>query len=429
MLGYPITSTWGTGLGKFASSIRDEDLGGDWQAFCAGRLADPYPLLATLRDADPVHWSDQLAGWVLTRYDDVFAGLSDARLGNDRIAAYMAALEPDRRTEHRALGEHVSGWLGFTDPPKHTRLRGLVREFFTPALAARLKPSIEAAVASLVDAIGRDPGPVDLVAALAFPLPATIICQVLGIEDDRRDEMKALTDSIVPFTGNIGPSLNEVAGPAHAAVDQMVPFFDAVVQERLRTPREDLITRLGFLERQGELSKDEVLSLVVFTFVAGFETTTSGIANALLVLLQDEAERRRLIDSPELGPRMVDETLRIESPIQMSVRVAKSPVEVRGRRLEEGSTAILLHGAANHDPAQFADPDRLDIGRSPNRHLAFGWANHFCLGAPLARLEIEIATTSFFGRFPNARLADGPTTWVPNMSIRCPEVVPVLLNS
>lgn len=366
---------------------------------------------------------------MFTRYDDVLAGLSDVRLGNDRIAAYMGALTPDRRREHRALGEHVSGWLGFTDPPKHTRLRGLVREYFTPALAARLRPSIEAVVARQLDAIETAPGAVDLVGSLAFPLPAAIISEVLGIDDVRRDEMKVLTDAIVPFTGNIGPSLNDVAGPAHAAVDQMVPFFRQLVAQRLREPREDLITRLATLKEQGELDEDEVLSLIVFTFVAGFETTTSGIANALLLLLGEDEQRQRLVRAPEFATSMVEETLRMESPIQMSVRVAREDLEIRTRHIPAGATVVLLQGAANRDPEQFAEPDRLDVGRTPNRHLAFGWKGHFCLGAPLARAEIEVAATAFLARFPDAKLRSRSPAWIPNMSIRCPVTLEVNLSA
>ena len=408
--------------------LRDRDLGPDWDEFCGGRLRNPYPVLAELRATDPVHWSERLDGWVVTRYDDVLAGLADPRLGNDRIAAYMGALTEGNRTAYHELGDHVAGWLGFTDPPKHTRLRGLVREFFTPALATRLRPTIENIVAHQIDGMPAAPEPVDLVSSLAFPLPAAIICEVLGIEADRRDEMKVLTDAIVPFTGNIGPSLNDVAGPAHEAIMELVPYFRGVVAQRLREPREDLITRLAFLDRENALRDDEILSLVVFTFVAGFETTTSGIANALMLLLSDQSERERLIREPGIAPSMVEETLRAESPIQMSVRVARESLEIGTREIVAGSTVLLLNGAANRDPAQFGHPDHLDIGRTPNRHLAFGWASHFCLGAPLARLEIQVAATALFSRFPEAHLAEIVSGWVPNMSIRCPTNVRVILG-
>jgi cytochrome P450 len=400
-----------------ATAIRDEELGADYARFCDGELTDPYRFTATLRELDPVHWSDRLDAWVLTRYQDVLAGLSGAPYFNDRIEAYMGALTPANQVQYAGLGRHVGGWLGFTDPPKHTHLRSLVREYFTPRLATRLRPFIEDFVGAALDE--RGDGELDLVADLAFPLPAAVISELLGIPADRRPELKERADAIVPFTANIGPALNDVAALGMDALSALDPFFHDLLQQRLADPRDDLITRLAVLVRDGELTEPEVVSLCVFTFVAGFETTTSLIANGLLLLLRDRAERQRLLADRSLAPSAVEEFLRIESPIQMLPRILRGDIEIDGRHPSSGETVLLMLGAANRDPAQFPDPERLDIGRSPNRHLAFGWAAHFCLGAPLARLEAEVAVTTFFDRYPDAAL-DAEPDWTNNMTIHCP---------
>jgi cytochrome P450 len=399
------------------TAIRDDELGVDYARFCDGELADPYGFTATLRESDPVHWSERLNAWVLTRYSDVLAGLSGAPFFNDRISAYVAALTPENQRTYAPLAEHVSGWLGFTDPPKHTYLRSLVREFFTPQLPFRLRPYIEDFVQSTL--ANRPNQTFELVSELAYPLPAAVISELLGIPRDRRPQLKAYADAIQPFTANVGPALNAVAPAGLEALGALRPFFRELLQLRLANARDDLVSRLAVLLDQHQLTEADVISLCVFMFVAGFETTTSLIANGLLLLLRDREQRNRLLMNRSLGSSAVEEFLRIESPIQMLPRVLKDDFEMSGRRMSAGDTALLMLGAANRDPAQFDDPDRLDIGRSPNRHLAFGWASHFCLGAPLARLEAETAVTAFFERYPESELVEEPE-WTLNMTIRCP---------
>jgi cytochrome P450 len=408
------------------TAVRDEELGRDYARFCDGDLGEPYRFTATLRELDPVHWSERLNSWILTRYVDVLEGLSDPRFGNDRIAAYMAALSSKNQRRYAALGEHLAGWLGFTDPPQHTRLRSLVREFFTPQLAVRLRPLIQDTIDDALK--GYEGETVDLVSAVAFPLPAAVISEVLGIPIERRDELKSRADAIIPFAGNIGPSLNEVAEAAQQSLDALQPFFADLLARRLREPREDLITRLAILIRDGELTEPEVVSLCVFVFVAGFETTTSLIASALLLLLQNDSERNRLRADRALGTTAVEEFLRIESPIQMVPRLIRQDVRIGEREIAAGDTVLLMIGAANHDPAQFPDPDRLDVGRTPNRHLAFGWAAHFCLGAPLARLEAESAVTTFLERYADAELDIHNVEWARSMAVRSPTRLPVRIG-
>jgi pimeloyl-[acyl-carrier protein] synthase len=384
-----------------------------------GRLSDPYPLFKRLRDADPVYRSEGLGTWIVSRYDHVQAGLGDPRLGNDRIDGYMRVLSAEHRRRYSLLESHISNWLGFTDPPKHTRLRGHMREFFTPQLPERMRPLVERVVNELV-VRAEQQRTIDAVADFAFPLPAAVVYDLMGIGRDRQGEFKAWIDAIVQFPGNIGPVLAEVAPISHAAVVEMERFFEELTRTRVANGGDDLVSRLALLWRDGAISNQEIVSLCTFLFVAGHETTVSLIANALVLLFQNPTQLDRLRREPRLAGSAIEEFLRFESPIQLTTRLANDRVVIGDQTIEAGETVTLANAAANRDDRHFADPDRLDIARTPNRHLAFGWAAHFCLGAPLARLEAQVAITTFFERFPNARLMDSAIEWLPNMSVRCP---------
>ncbi len=408
-------------------AMDDSALGDAFATYCRGELTDPYPVFDRLREEDPVHWSDILGSWLVTRYDDVYRGLSDPRLGNDRIAVYMGALTPENRETYALLGAHVGNWLGFTDPPKHTRLRGLVREYFTPRLAEDMRPRIQAIVDDLLDQAAEKDS-IDAIADFAFLLPANVIYDLLGIDGSRREEFKELVDTLVPFPGNLGPTLNEVAPTAHAAAVQIEAFFQDLARERIARPGNDLITRLALLWRDGELAEQEIISLSTFIFVAGHETTVSLIANGLHLLARDGGQRQRLAQDPTLASSAVEEFLRFESPVQISPRLTREDLEISGQAIRSGDAVTLVNSSANRDGRQFPDPDRLDLAREPNRHLAFGWAAHFCLGAPLARIEAQCAMASFVARFPRAQLATADIAWVPNMSIRRPIALPMELR-
>jgi cytochrome P450 len=380
-------------------------------------LADPYPLFDELRATEPVHWSDRLDAWLVTRYDDVLEGLNDPLLGNDRAAAYMRALPASMQTEYALLGEHVGNWLGFTDPPKHTRMRGLLSQVFTPRLANSMRSRIQDVVNNLLSDLERRPR-FDLATDFAYLLPAWVIYDVLGLPRERQEEFRALSQRIVPFPGNFGPSLVDIAPDAYAATVELQTFFLGIAAERRREPRNDLITQLAGALAAGDLSEAEFVGLCEFSFVAGHETTVSLISSGLMLLLTHPESLAQLRQDWSLTPSAVEEFLRYEAPVQISPRVARERLSIRGRTIEEGQTVILINAAANRDPEQFPRADRLDITRDDNRHVSFGWSRHFCLGAPLARIEGQIAIESLLRRFPEVRLESTGVEWLPNMSLR-----------
>lgn len=385
--------------------------------FCDGTLADPYPLLRWLREHDPVHWSDTLGVWLVTRYADVHAGLLDRRLSNDRIAANFQHLPEGLRRSAAPLAEHISSWLGFTDPPKHTRLRGLLRDTFRPNLPQQLDGRIREIAGGLLDTLAVQDEP-DLVAGYALPLPAVVICDILGLPPEDTGRFGDWSDDMVGVTGHVGPSLVDIVPGAlrsYAALDE---FIGAQVQARHACPAGDLIGTLAAAEDAGRLDRTELTGLAVFTLVAGHETTASLLGTALHMVLGDADLRARLRREPEAWAPLIEELLRLEAPIQLSPRVAAEGLEIGGRAIAAGDAVVLHLGAANRDPRQFPSPEAVDLGAATTRHLAFAWGPHFCLGAPLARAEAAIALPLLLERMPELELLDSAPSWRANMSIR-----------
>ena len=383
----------------------------DYRRYCAGRLADPYPLFHRLRREDPVHWCEPLNGWLLTRHDDVMAGLRDPRLSSDRISLNMKAMPEPLRTQMCPLGDHVSNWLGFTDPPKHTRMRGLIMKVFTPRLAESMGPRVDAIVTGLLDrALPR--GEMDFMADVAFPLPASVICEILGIPMDYQDRFRRWAEDMLLFAGAVGPSIAKVAAPAHQSYVELTGYFRELTLARRRAPRADLLSALAAVEdEEGGLSEAELMGLSVFLFIAGHETTVSLLGNGLLALLNHPGELARLRREPALLPSAVEEFLRFESPIQIATRLPVEDVGLRGKTIRQGQTVVLMLGAANRDPERFANPDQLDVGRLENKHTAFGWGSHFCLGAPLARIETQNTLRLLLQRAPIVQLTGAAPDW------------------
>ena len=392
----------------------------DYDRYCEGCLNDPYPLYHRLRAEDPVHWSDRLESWMLTRYDDVLSANRDRRLASDRVSVNMGALTEADRVKYKALGDHVSNWLGFTDPPKHTRMREMIGQTFNQDLAETMGDRIREIVDGLLEKIEAK-GEMDLVGDFAYPLPATLICDVLGVPGGYRRQFRKSIEDLTAFVGAVGPTLVRVAEKAEQSRRELTAFFRDLASQRREEPRQDLISVLAAVEgKEGGLTEDELLGLIVFVFDAGHDTTASFIANGVLSLLRNPTEMTKLRQDPTLMESAIEEFLRYESPIQFDTRLATANLEIGGKRIREGQTVILSRGAANRDPEQFPDPDRLDVGRQENKHLAFGWGAHFCLGAPLARVEGRIAFSRLLDRFPNMHLKTEHIEWLENMSLRCP---------
>ena len=400
----------------------------DYEMFCRGRLADPYPFYHRLRAEEPVHFSQRLGTWVLTRYDNIMAVTRDKLLSSARMDFYLNPISTQLHDRLGPLTETMSRWMSMNDPPDHTRLRGLVTEAFSPRMVDGLAPRIQQICDSLIDAFG-DHGQVDLIDHFAYPLPATVICEMLGIPSGDQQQFRAWSEDIVAFSAGSGIMLQHVAEQAQRSQSELVRYFRDLIAQRRRRPKEDLISALIALEKQGnKLTEMETHSMCVQLFVAGHETTTNLIGNGLLALLDHPAVLRRLRAEPTFTRSAVEEFLRYSSPVQRAARVAGEDFQIRGNRIKEGDSVMLMFGAANRDPSQFADPDHLDIGREPNNHLAFGWGPHFCIGAPLARLEARIAFATILRRLPEFHLTGKPLEWRPTMAMRGLKSLPIELE-
>lgn len=401
----------------------------DYRAFCEERLQDPYPLFARLRAEDPVHWCAPMKLWLVTRHDLCLAGLKDERFSSNRTDMYVQALPADLKARVQPLLDHVAKWIQLTDEPDHTRLRKLVNLAFTPRMISQLRPRIEGLVDGLLDGVraGRE---CDLIAAFCQPLPATVICEMLGIPLAERDRFRELVELIMHFSTAGGPNLHRHADRAHDALREVIGLFERLVAERRRAPRDDLLSALATAEADGEkLSNEELYAMCVFVFLAGHETTTNGIASGVLALLRHPEQFARLRGDVDAFVRgTVEEALRWESPVTRAVRKAREPIGLAGRSVAAGQLVVFLLGAADRDPAVFAQPDAFDIARSPNRHLAFGYGAHFCLGAVLARMEMEIAFRAIVRRVPTLRLASADLAWKPTMGIRALVRLPVTVD-
>lgn len=388
-----------------------------------GFIADPYPAYCALRENSPVSWSPLMDCWVLTRYADVDFVLNDPRFSANRREARNRFAEMFRRQqEEMGLFGRVQTMLT-ADPPEHTRLRRLVSKAFTPRAVENLRPRIQDVVDHLLDGIERRGQP-DLVTELAYPLPVIVIAEMLGIPSEDRERFKRWSDNVVATLG--GPfTPPAVFESGRRALEDLAGYIAGIIAERRREPRGDLISGLIAAGEQGQaLSQEEIIATAILLLIAGNETTTHLISGGVLALLQNPDQLQLLRDDPALVPAAVEELLRYAGPVQATGRVLKEDMEVAGQPMTAGQITFLLLAAANRDPEKYPDPDRLDIRRNPPDHLAFGDGIHFCLGAPLARAEAQIAIGTLVQRFPELRLA-GEAQWGGTFIIRGPRTMPV----
>jgi len=380
--------------------------------------ADPFPVFARLRSEDPVHWSDVVGGWVLTRYADVLAILRDRRCSADRITPFFDELPAERRDQMRALGQLLRKWAVFSDPPQHGRLRSLFNTAFTSRAIDNLRADIESTVEELI-APAQARGDIELMSEFAYPLPALVICSMIGLPHAYLEKIKSWSTAIEAFLG-LARKPAEAYDAALGNVTDMANHLRAVIDDHRDIPREDILSRLIEASADGErLSQDELVATCMMLVFAAHTTTTHLIGNGLLALLrQPEAMTMLRADtSPASVARAVEELLRYDGPVQVARRVAVETIELAGRRIRPGDMVFPMLNAANRDPAQFAEPDRLDLARSDNRHIAFGFGPHFCAGAPLARMEAQIALTAVVTKFRDLQIA-GPIQWIDSFGFR-----------
>lgn len=389
---------------------------------------DPHETYRRLRETAPVYWSEAWGAWLITRYDDAVATLRDHQRfsSKGRLVELIDALPPETRTEAGPLREHFStSGLIHTDPPDHTRMRSLIKQAFSPRVVAALEPRIQRIVDERLDALAPDE-PIDLLAELAYPLPAIVIAELLGARAEDRDRFKGWSDDIVAFQGQ-GRAIPEAVPISAAAVTQMRAYIAAMVTAHRDQPEEDLVGNLVSAEEAGEqLTMDEIYSTCVTFLIGGHETTTSLIANSLYRLLRDpEQLALARADEQALG-RAIEESLRYDSPIQRTFRRVADDTEYGGQRMARDQIVIQLLGAANRDPEHFERPEDFDCSRQPNRHIAFGSGVHFCIGAPLARLEARTALRSILTRLPGIELAVEDVGWQSEKALfRCVRELPV----
>ncbi len=382
--------------------------------------ANPYPFYRRLREADPVHQSP-LGFWVLTRYDDCVLVLRDPRFGRAGFEAVLESVYGNSVEQGRLPTSML-----FRDPPDHTRLRGLVSRAFTPRVVEGLRPRIQQIVDALLDRV-RDVGRMEVISDLAYPLPVTVISEMLGVPEEDRERIKQWSADIARSLDAIGlptdPAIVDRGRTARLAIGD---YFRSLLPDRKKYPRGDLLSLLIEAEEQGDkLSEGELLATCVLLYIAGHETTVNLIGNGLLALLRHPAELERLRSDASLTQSAVEELLRYDGPVQRTARITNTDVEISGHKIPKGAMVVPVIGAANRDPAHFPSPDRLDVSRPDNRHIAFGFGIHFCLGAPLARLEGQITLETLLRRLPRLALATETPEWRDSQVLRGLKALPV----
>jgi pimeloyl-[acyl-carrier protein] synthase len=384
-------------------------------------LANPYPLYHRLRSEDPVHWDPFLHEWVVTRYADVVSVFQ-------RFSAHRTPT-PEQLTRlgltmMKPFAEVMVRQMVFLDPPAHVRIRSLASKAFTPRRVKLLQSHIQDITNSLLDVV-QARGYMDIISDLAYPLPAIVTAEMLGVPVSDRDQLKKWSEDFAELLGNFQYNPDR-ARHLLRSVEEMSAYFRAEVQEHQKHPRDDAITALVNAEQDGDrLSEEEIVANCILIMVGGQETTTNLIGNGMLSLLRHPDQLEKLRADLSLIPSAVEELLRYESPIQHTTRLAQQDMDLGGKTIRKGQIVIAVMGAANRDPEQFPDPDRLDICRQDNRHVAFAYASHFCFGPPLARLEGQIAFETVLCRMPNLRLEAGPVTWRGNLDLRGLTALPV----
>jgi cytochrome P450 len=363
---------------------------------------DPYPFYARMRRDHPVAYDERASFWGVYCYDDVRHVITDHDTFSSDRTRLLADADPQTVERLRVASSLVG-----TDPPRHRLLRDLVSRAFTPRAIAQLEPHIAALTEQMLDAV-LPAGCMDLIADLAYPLPVTVIAEMLGIPASDRPRFKRWADALFEGTNEIPTDPNApIVQERMRVLQEMNDYFREFVDQRRVAPKDDLISRLVAAEVEGQrLSEAEVLAFCTLLLVAGHVTTTNLLGNAVLALLDHRDQLSRLQGNLALVPSAVEEALRYDGPVQAIPRFTVQDADVGGQRIAAGQRILAWTASANRDEAVFLEPDRFDGARSPNPHLAFGAGIHFCLGAPLARLEARVALAILLRRLQTIELAE-----------------------
>ncbi len=384
-------------------------------------LANPYPLYRRLRSEAPVHWDPYLHAWVVTRYADVVTVLHHFSANRTPTPEQFAAMG---LSELGPIAQMMTRQMLFMDAPAHTRLRGLATMAFTPARVEVLRSHIRSILDDLMAPLLRA-GRMDVIGDLAAPLPAIVTAEMLGVPTSDCDRLKAWSADFAEVLGNFQHNPDR-ASRTLKCVEEMTVYFREAIRRMKAEPRAGLINSFMTAELDGDrLTEDEIIANCIVTMVGGQETTTNLIGNGVLSLVRHPHQLQRLRKDLSLIPSAVEELLRYESPSQHTARICPEDTELGGKIIRKGQAVIAVMGAGNRDPERFPDPDRLDLGRTDNRHLAFGWASHFCFGAALARIEGQLVFEALASRTANLVLEPCPIVWRENLGLRGLTALPV----
>ena len=387
-------------------------------------VADPYLVYNELRAHHPVYWSDSWGCWLITGYTDIKDALRGKQLSSSKMESFVGQLPEQMHDGLRSFTAYLSMFLGLSDPPNHTRLRRLVTKAFRSRAVEQMRSRVQTIADQLLDRAPRS-GEFDIIRDFAYPLPATVISEMLGLPAVDLTQFKKWSDDIVAFIG--APRATEdAARVGQKSMFELIDYLKVPIAERRRQATSDLLGTLVSAEEQGDaLSEQELVATCVTLLSGGHETTTHLIGNGVYNLLLHGEQMAQLRSDPGLMGTAVEELLRFDGPVQRTERVAKETINIGDKTIRKGQRVLLMVGSANRDPRQFRDANEIDIRRQPNRHMAFGFGIHSCVGAPLARLEGPIAISTLLRRMPNLQLATSSLTWQDTVAIRGLTALPV----
>ena len=381
---------------------------------------NPYPTYKKFLNESPVFWSQELSAWIISPYELVEAGLHSSTLNaGERMSAASSHFSDEERKQYSAILHNLNNWIVFQDPPSHTRLRRLISKSFTPRSITAFEPMIEKIVNDLLDEIG-DKEKFDLVAEFSFRLPAAVMCDLLGIPLDRQWDLKRWADGIAGFSAAARVT-SEKAKFANEMALESRKYLITLFEQLRKEPGDNLLSRLvDQSDEPNPLSDDELVALVVQLFFAGFETTEGLIGNMMIALANHPDELAKLRANPELITNAVEETLRFDSSILKQSRVASEDQDFGGQKIKKGDYMHFMIGAANYDPARFSDAHIFDVERDDVGHVSFGHGIHFCIGAPLARLEARIALRALLERLSRIEILEPAPVYPELFAVRKP---------
>ena len=406
--------------------------------------ANPYPFYQQLREQDPIHWDEELGFWVLTRYTDIDSLYTDDRFSRAQglMRNFQRLSEPESKIV-QPVYHSFSKTIFYADPPYHTHLRGLMNHAFTPRRVERLRPYIQKTVHELLDA-AQHRGEVDIIRDVAYPLPVMVIAELLGLPAADRERFKKWSDDLFAILGTVRHKPLHLLERAAQSLDEMTDYVKELSRKRRESPRDDLLTALLSVTDEDDsgcphphrspsphavstLTEEELVSNINILLSTGHETTTHLIGNGLLALLQHPEQVQQLQHQPTLLTSAIEEMLRYDNPVQITYRSALQDAEIHGKQIRKGDLVNSILGSANRDPQRFSNPDDFNITRNEGRHLSFGVGIHFCIGAPLVRLEAEIVFETILRCFPNISLATQTLEWQEHPIFRGLKSLPVNL--